>query len=35
LEEFTAIGKDNNYSEEHIRLYGDVIKLFSQYEIWE
>lgn len=33
LENFEQIGEDNNYSDKHIKLYGDIIKLFSKYDL--
>lgn len=33
LENFEEIGKKEGYSIGNIKLYGDVIKLFSQYEL--
>jgi hypothetical protein len=34
VEEFEDIGKEEGYDKETTRLYGDVIKLFSQYELF-
>ena len=33
IDNFEDIGKEEGYSEETIRLYGDVMELFSQYEL--
>ena len=35
ISDFKNIGRSEGYSEEHIKLYGEVIKLFSTYEITE
>ena len=35
ISDFKNIGRSEMYSEEHIKLYGEVIKLFSTYEITE
>ena len=35
ISDFKNIGRSEGYSEEHIKLYGEVIKLFSTYEIME
>ena len=34
LKEFETVGEEHEYGE-NTKLYGDVIKLFSQYELWE
>jgi hypothetical protein len=33
IENFESVGKKEGYSEEHIRLYGEIIKLYSSYDI--
>ena len=35
IENFEAIGKREGYQDETIKLYGDVIKLFSDYDLLE
>ena len=35
ISNFKNIGRSEGYSEEHIKLYGEVVKLFSTYEITE